>query len=98
MKAYIYSKSFFFSTKELGIIVWIRNLTNVNLIVNNYRFYIKIIIYNKNCTKVSIFEKINDLEKSLALEHFLWKGKVLIKTGCTPKKSQFYSLQTLKKF
>ena len=56
----------FFLTKELGIIVCIRNLTDVNLIVNNYRIYIKIIIYIKNCTKVSISEKIDELEKSLA--------------------------------
>ena len=39
------------------------------------------------------------IKTQVALEHFLWKGKLehLIKTGCTTKKSQFfYSLKILK--
>ena len=45
-----------------------------------------------NCTRLSTpIRKAKD-KNQVALEYFLWKGKVehLIKTGCTPKKSFFY--------
>ena len=38
------------------------------------------------------------IKNQVTLEHFLWKGKVdhLIKTGCTPKKSEFLFTSNIK--
>ena len=49
----------------------------------------------KTVTALTYLHQLKEqkIKNQVALEHFLWKGKVehFIKTGCTPRKIQFTS-------